>query len=47
MAAFCSTVQNSTDCVVLKSWHTGDTVNRFQNRICIIESQEKENRILY
>ena len=24
---------------------TVDTVNRFQNRICIIEKQEKENEI--
>ena len=24
---------------------TVDTVSRFQNRICIIESQEKENKI--
>ena len=24
-----------------------ETVTRFQNRICIIESQEKENEVLY
>ena len=26
---------------------TVETVTRFQNRICIIESQEKENEFLY
>ena len=35
-----------TDCFVLKIL-TVDTVSRFQNRICIIECQKKENKILY
>ena len=35
--------KNSTYCFVLEV----NTVSRFRNRICIIESQEKENKILY
>ena len=38
--------KNYTDCFELEVL-TVDTVSRFQNRICIIESQEKENKILY
>ena len=37
--------KNSTDCFVLEVL-TVDTVSRFQIRICIIESQEKENIFL-
>ena len=42
---FAQLYKNSTDCFVLEVL-TVDTVSRFQNRICIIESQEKENKIL-
>ena len=45
MVAFAQLYKNSTDCFVLEVL-TVDTVSRFQNRICIIESQEKENKIL-
>ena len=45
MVAFCSTVQNSSDCFVLEVL-TVNNVSRFQNRICIV-SQEKKNKILY
>ena len=40
MVAFCSTVQNSTDCFVLEVL----TVSRFQNGIGIELFQENPNR---
>ena len=43
---FAQLYKNSTDCFVLEVLIV-DTVSRFQNRICIIEDQEKENKILY
>ena len=42
---FAQLYKNSTDYFVLKVL-TVDIVSRFQNRICIIESQKKENKIL-
>ena len=43
---FAQLYQNSTDCFVLEVMKV-DTMRRFQNRICINESQEKKNKILY
>ena len=43
---FAQLYKSSTDCFVLEVLIV-DTVSRFQNRICIIEDQEKENKILY
>ena len=45
MVAFAQLYKNSTDCFVLEVL-TVDTVSRFQNRICIIETQEKKHKIL-
>ena len=42
---FAQLYKNSTDYFVLKVL-TVDIESRFQNRICIIESQKKENKIL-
>ena len=43
---FAQLYKTFTDCFVLEILTVG-TVSRFQNRICIIESQEKENFIYY
>ena len=45
MVAFCSTVQNSIDCLALEV-STVNTVSRFYSRICIA-IQQKEIKILY
>ena len=42
---FAQLYKNSTDCFELEVL-TVDTVSRFRNRICIIERQGKENKIL-
>ena len=47
MVAFCSTVQKFHGLFCVGSPDSQHTVSRFQNRICIIEGQEKENKILY
>ena len=47
MVAFCSTVQKSHGLFCVGSLDSQYTVTRFQNRICIIESQEKQNKILF
>ena len=47
MVAFCSTVQKFHGLFCVGCLDSQYTVSRFQNRICIIESQEKENKILY
>ena len=44
MVAFCSTVQKFHGLFCAGSLGSEHTVSRFQNRICIIESQEKENK---
>ena len=43
--SFAQLHKSSTDSFVLEVL-TVDIVSRFQNRICIIESQEKDNKIL-
>ena len=47
MVAFCSTVQKSHGLFCVGSLDSQYTVTKFQNRICIIESQEKQNKILF
>ena len=47
MVAFCSTVQKFQGLFSVGSLDSQHTVSRFQNLICIIESQDKENKILY
>ena len=47
MVAFCSTVQKFQGLLCVGSLDSQHTVSRFQNIIRIIESQEKENKILY
>ena len=47
MATFCSTVQKFHELFCVGSLDSQHNGSRFQNRICIIESQEKENKILY
>ena len=47
MVAFCSTLQKFYRLFCVGSLDSQHTVSRFQNRICIIESQEKENKISY
>ena len=47
MVAFCSTAQKFHGLFCVESLDSQHNVSRFQNRICMIESQEKENKILY
>ena len=47
MVAFCSTVQKFHVLFCVGRLHSQHTVSGFQNRVCIIKSQEKENNILY
>ena len=46
MVAFCSTLQKFHGLFCVGSLDSQHTMSRFQNRICIIESPEKENKIL-
>ena len=47
MVAFCSTGQKFHGLFCVGSLDSQHAVSRFQNRICIIEGQEKENKIFY
>ena len=43
---FAQLYKNSTDCFVLEILTVDtETLSRYQNRICIIKGQEKENKI--
>ena len=44
---FAQLYKNSTDCFVLEVLTINNTMSRFQNRFCIIEIQQNENKILY